>query len=150
MFDNIGIYNRYESCYGVGSSGELAHILGIARQTTNDWKNGKSKVPWWRLKELVDIQRISWDWLLTGVGNKHHSGESKAKTTPFDTKGINNRFLDLYPKSPSQVELARQFKVSQVTIHKWRHAQVQIPWKKLAKGVEDFDTSWEWILEGRK
>jgi len=147
MLDNIMIYCRYESCFNANSSGDLARILGIARQTTNDWKNGKSKVPWWRLKELVDSQGISWDWLLNGTGEKLRNMPRGEKNRRFTTKDINLRFLSLLPPGLTQAELAKLCKVSQVTVHKWIQGTEQVSWKKLEEAVSRGAT-WNWLLEG--
>lgn len=149
IFDTVAIYKRFESCYNVSSSGELARVLDAARQTTNDWKNGRSKVPWWRLKELTDMQGIGWDWLLTGKGPKHHAGNARGETVDFDTEGINNRYLSLFPPDLSQAELARLHMVTQVTMHKWQRKDEQVPWKKLHEATQKFKVTWEWLIEGR-
>ncbi len=146
MLDYKAIYGRYESCLNAKSSGDLAHILSIARQTTNDWKNGKSKVPWWRLKELVDSQGISWDWLIDGKGEKYHTG-SKRRSKSCSTKEINNRYLSLLPSGLTQAQIAKRCEVSQVTVHKWLHGDEQVSWKKLEKAVRRGAT-WDWLLEG--
>lgn len=149
MFDTKGIYDRYASCYNAKSSGDLAQILGIARQTTNDWKNGISKVPWWRLKELVNLQGMSWDWLLCGEGDRHSPGKMNGEIKEFDIKGINNRFLSLFPTDWTQAELARHLNVSQVTVHKWQNAQEQVSWQRLAGAKNKHQVTWDWIIEGR-
>lgn len=125
----------------------MARTLNIHYSTAFQWKVGRAKVPWVRLKQLVDEQNISWDWLLEGKGERRRRKSSNSNT-PLDTTAINLRYLSLWPEM-SQASLGKMIGVRQTTIFKWKHGVIQVPWARLQDAVHHKGVTWEWLLEGR-
>ena len=148
MFNRVGIYERFAASHSA-SYAELAVILGVARQTTHNWKVGRYPIPWVRLKTLVDEQGISWDWLIDGVEPQRHSHTQNASPRPLDRHAINQRFLSLFP-GMSQAKVAKELGINQTTVFKWEHGISQVPWERLRYAVSAKGVTWEWLLEGRR
>lgn len=148
MLEKINIYIRFSSCYHVKKPSELANMLGVERQVVNHWKSGASPVPWRRLKQLVDEQGLTWDWLLEGREPKHREGVEGVPKKSFQRRGINKRFLSLFP-GYSQAKLGRELGVNQTTVFKWQHNLAQVPWERLKDAVDAKGVTWEWLIEGR-
>lgn len=51
------------------TSKDLADVLGITRQTLNDWIRGKSKIPKARVKEMVEFFNLNEDYFLKDENN---------------------------------------------------------------------------------
>lgn len=150
MFDWREINKRFLSFFQGQTQYEIAEHHGVSQPTVNEWVNGIQQIPWKRLKELVDIHQISWDWLLEGQGPK----ERRATTNPmemgtgvFDTPGINQRFLAFFCNM-TQKEMAAYFEVTQPAVSGWKNFDRQIPWEKLKMVADIKSVSWEWLLEG--
>lgn len=148
MFDRKGIYKRVMAQYSVVRPVELARRLGIKPQVVLQWKDGIRQVPWLRLKALVDEHDLSWDWLLEGREPEHWHHAKKTTGKTFDRKGINDRFLSLYPDC-SQNKLGKVLRVNGTTIFKWRNYLSQVPWKRLKHAVDTKGVTWDWLIEGR-
>lgn len=147
MFDRIGIYQRFASCYGAQTPSELARILGVTQQSASQWFLGQRQVPWKRLKEAVDTQGLSWEWMLEGEDPKQSTRGKRKKGKDFDRHAINQRFLSLFP-GLSNAKLGKRFGVSSTTVFRWHNDVCQVPWDKLKYTVDNLDVTWEWLLEG--
>ncbi len=148
MFERTEIFARFASCYSPQTPAALATLLGLRRQTIYEWKSGKRPIPWPRLKAAVDEFRLSWDWLLTGKGEKIRCGR-KDEVRPLVAHEINKRFLELFD-GLSHAEIARRCGISQVAVYYIDSDMMRVPWDRLKEAVETMDTSWEWLLEGRR
>jgi hypothetical protein len=147
MFDRQGINRRYFSCFSGLTPLELSKKLDLSHPTVYQWVAGVRQVPWNRLKDLVDAERISWDWLLEGKSPKHRSRSGDDGAVPFDRHAINQRFLALFP-GMSQANVGSVLGVSQMSVYRWHHALSQVPWEKLKFAVDTLGTTWDWLLEG--
>ena len=150
MFNIKEISTRFFSCFPGKSQREIADLFEISRSTVSQWAIGVRRIPWDKLKKLVDSQQISWDWLLEGQDPKTRPirlDTTEMEGEVFDTPGINQRFLSLFP-GMTQQELADYFNVTQSAISSWKTFAKQVPWDKLKITVERKKISWEWLLEG--
>lgn len=148
MFDRAGIYERFAMCYDAASPVQLAKTIGINHASAFRWRSGAKPVPWKRLKQLVNEQNISWDWLIEGREPKHFPEPSNRRAADFDWPGINRRFLDIFPDKTQQ-QIAEELGVGQVSASKWKHAEMHVPWEKLKYATETYGVRWEWLIEGR-
>lgn len=148
MFDTAEINMRYLSRFSPLAPIELAKKLGIKHSTVYQWKSGKRQVPWERLKEVIDSEGLSWDWMLCGeppivvtqgILNKIHE--------PFDWHGINQRFLSLF-SGQSQTNIGNTLGLRQTTVHAWYHDQRKVPWRRLQYAVDHHGVSWHWLITG--
>lgn len=146
MFDRQAIYARFAACHEADSAVTLANKLGLNRKTVYQWESGERQVPWNRLKMLVYEQKLSWDWILEGKDGKLPSSK-RIHDTPFDRRGINRRFLSLFPHL-TQNDLASLLGVSQAVVSYWHSGLNQVPWKRLHDAVEGGKATWDWLLEG--
>lgn len=149
MLDKEGIYQRFIDCYPVKGITELAAQFGIKYQTIHGWKQGKYPVPWPRLKELVDAQGLSWDWLIDGKEPKHRKRRKGEIIQPLDRHAINQRFISLF-SNMSQAKIGEELGgINPGTVYKWRHDIAQVPWERLKYAVDNKGVTWEWLIEGR-
>ena len=148
MIDKSGIYKRFMECYPDETPYSLAAKFGIHHSLTYQWREGKTPIPWHRLKALVDEQNLSWDWLIVGREPKHRSHSKREEGQPLDRHGINQRFLSLFP-GLSNAKLGKELGVRDTTIFKWRHDMEQVPWERLKYAVDAKGVTWEWLIEGR-
>lgn len=65
----------------------------------------------------------------------------------FDFKGISERFFSLFGDKKLR-ELSEIFGASTGAISDWRQNKKNIPWDKLAKVVEMYDITWDWLISG--
>ena len=148
MFDRQGIYRRFNESYETETPYELAMKLGINHAIVYQWQKGERPIPWPRLKTLVTEQRLSWDWLIKGVGPKYCHCQKNKRSESFEHHAINERFLSLFPKM-SHAEIGKEIGVNPGTISKWRRGISQIPWERLKDAVDKKGVTWHWLLEGR-
>lgn len=148
MFDRAGIYARFADCHGVVRSAQLANIHNVTRQTANSWKHGRNPIPWEYLKNLVDGQGLSWDWLIEGKEPKHRDFRDGERSNALDVHAINQRFISLFPNM-SQAQIGKELGVNPGTVFKWRHGISQVPWERLKYAVDGKEVTWEWLIEGR-
>ena len=97
------------------------------------------------MKTLVNDQNLSWDWLLDGKPPTHSPARDKRNS--LSTKGINQRFLSLFP-GLTQQQLAESLDIRQPVVAAWAGNTLQVSWEKLRYAVMHKNTSWEWLLEG--
>lgn len=147
MLDRIGIYQRFALRCGAKTPSALARAMGVTQQTTSQWSLGQRQVPWKRLKEVIDIQGLSWNWMLEGKEPKQSGRGKRKKGKAFDSHAINQRFLSLFPDL-SNAKLGKRFGVSPMTVFRWHHDMCQVPWDKLKYAVDNMNVTWEWLLEG--
>lgn len=150
MFNCKEINTRFLSFFEGWTQYQIAEHYGISQSTVSEWATGKTQVPWEKLKELVDSQQVSWNWLLEGLGPRDravHLEPLEIESGKFCTPEINRRFLDLFPDMTQQ-QLAEYFDVTQPTISGWKTFDRQIPWERLKSIVDSKNVSWEWLLEG--
>ncbi|MCC8108996.1 MAG: helix-turn-helix domain-containing protein [Planctomycetes bacterium] len=125
----------------------MATLFGLRRQTVYEWKSGKRPIPWPRLKAAVDEFGLSWDWLLTGRGEKMRPA-AEGEARPLVPHEINKRYLALFD-GMSRAEIARRCGISQVAVYYIDADRMRVPWDRLNEAVETMGTTWEWLLEGR-
>ncbi len=148
MFNWQSIYERFLDGYGVKRTAELARILQVTKQTTHDWKTGKSHVPWRRMKRLIDETGMTWDWLLEGLEPKFHKCiPESSPSMEFEWEKINDRFLGLFPDKRQHI-IAKGLEVSQETVSKWYRHEMHVPWEKLQYAKANFGVSWDWLING--
>ncbi|MCC8165126.1 MAG: helix-turn-helix domain-containing protein [Planctomycetes bacterium] len=127
----------------------MATLFGLRRQTIYEWKSGKHPIPWPHLKAAVDEFGLSWDWLLLGKGNRTRSVTTGSETRPLVPHEINQRFMQLF-EGMTRAEIARRFGISQVAVYYIDSDTMRVPWDRLKEAVETMNTTWEWLLEGRR
>lgn len=66
---------RLKEVYGKKSDTSLAEALSISKNTVCGWKK-RNAVPMDLLKKVSTNENISIDWLITGDGSMHLSGDS--------------------------------------------------------------------------
>ncbi len=118
------------------------------RRTVSNWKTGKRPVPRERLKMAVDEFHVRWDWLLDGKPPKLQAKRYWTDQNPLDDRQITMRFLDLF-NGVTDTEIAHQLDVSPTAVHYMREGSMKVPWDKISLAVDKFNTTWEWLLEGR-
>lgn len=144
------INSRFLAFFPGKSQVQIAELYGISQPTVSEWVSGRAQVPWEKLKDLVDTQKVCWNWLLEGLEPKYRAAaldEPETERGVFDTPGINNRFLSLFPDF-TQKELAEYFGITQPVVSKWKTFDKQVPWDKLKHVVDSQGISWDWLLEG--
>lgn len=149
MLERMIITRRFFSCYAEKSRSELARLFKINQSAINIWAD-KIGVPWTRLKYLSDSQAISWDWIIDGIepkNSKKHVKVLKYTKPKFHRAGINRRFLSLFP-GMKQIEIAAELGVTSSTVSEWKKNKSQVPWEKLGYSVNNFDVSWNWLIDG--
>ena len=150
MFNTKEINTRFLSCFPGKKRYELATLFGVSRSFVSQWVIGAKQVPWDTLKQLVDAEQISWNWLLEGIEPKFRPvglAPFESGLGSFETPGINGRFLDLF-LDMNQKELAAHLGVTQPLISSWKRLEAQVPWDTLKQVVDSKRISWEWLLEG--
>lgn len=149
MIDRLGVYQRFDECHGTKTPYELAMKLGRNHADVYHWKEGKRPIPWDKLKNLVDEQNLSWDWLVDGKEPKHRKRRKNEALQPLDRHAINQRFLALFPEM-SQAKIGEELGgINPGTVYKWRHDIAQVPWERLKYAVDNKGVTWEWLIEGR-
>ncbi len=148
MLDRTGITKRFLSCFPEKAPTDLAEFFNVTPATVFQWLSGVRDVPWNRIKEVADVQAISWDWFIEGHEPKNAKRKPVRKARPFDWPAINQRFLSLFPDL-SQKKLGILVEVSQVSVYRWHHSKSNVPWEKLKYAVDTQGVTWEWLLEGR-
>ena len=147
MFNRREIFKRVATCYP-GKLIELAQKMQVAPQVVDHWKTGRTPIPWVKLKDLVDEQGLSWDWLIEGKEPKHRDPCRKVADQSLNRHEINQRFLSLYP-GLSNAKLGKILGVNGSTVFKWRHDMEQVGWERLKHEVDAKGVTWEWLIEGR-
>jgi len=71
MFDKKAIAARFFELHSSLNQKELAKKYGVKQPTVNNWKSGKSAVPWKKLLHAVHEFGVTWDWLLEGREPKY-------------------------------------------------------------------------------
>jgi hypothetical protein len=149
MLDRREINSRFFECFPTETRYALAKKFGVHHSLTYQWQEGKAPVPWHRLKNLVDEQELSWDWLIDGREPKHRKCSKKEALQPLDRHAINQRFLSLFP-GMSQTQIGEELGgINPGTVFKWRHDIAQVPWERLKYAVDHKSVTWEWLIEGR-
>lgn len=149
--DKNSIIDRFFDCYSDLSHLQIAKEFAISRQTVDQWGRHESPVPWRKLKNLVNEQSISWDWLIDGYGAKnrtHIYPEEASRNPEFDRAGINTRFLSCF-QGVTQNDVAERLGINRSFISAWRTNRKQVPWETLQYAVVHESLSWEWLIEGR-
>lgn len=147
MFDRHGIYERFCESYDMDSPVALAKMLGIPHSSVSRWRACITPIPWKWLRRAVNDRELSWDWLLEGKGQKHHSSNVLSKSEDFDWYEINRRFLSLFPNK-TQFEIAEELDVSQATVSRWDTVQEPVSWERLGNAVKERGVTWDWLIEG--
>ncbi len=147
-FDRTAIRERFFSCFAGETPTEIAKHFNVTPPTVFQWLSGHRHVPWEKLKYVVDMKGMRWDWLLDGKTPEMHDEKSRARLSPFDWEKINQRFFALFPNM-SQTELAKFLGVTQGAVCSWSMNRRHIPWGRLRWAVAQKNVTWEWLLEGR-
>lgn len=148
MLDRQEIARRFFECYPTKTRYALAKNFGVHLSITYKWHEGLAPVPWHRIKDLVDEQGISWDWIIDGKEPKYRQRQNNEKPHPLDRNAINQRFLLLFPNM-SQAQIGKEIGVNPGTVYKWRHNISQVPWERLKYAVINKGVTWDWLIEGR-
>ncbi len=69
MNNILNIVNRVKLLKGVSSEGEVASALGLSKTALSNYKK-RGTIPYDNLFTFCKIERVSFDWLLTGEGPK--------------------------------------------------------------------------------
>lgn len=147
MLDRSEITKRFISCFPGKEPAELAGFFDVTPATVFQWLSGVRNVPWNRIKEVADIEGISWDWFVEGRKPKNINRKPAKKSRPFDWEAINQRFLSLF-SGISQKKIGIVVGVSQVSVYRWYHNKSNVPWEKLKYAVDHKNVSWEWLING--
>ncbi len=99
MINWIAVLRRMLQLYNVKTQQELGMALGVPLSFTLDGSPG-SAIPWPILELVVSEKRVSWDWLLTGKGERDVSRAApetaaaarKAATSAADSRDAAPRF----------------------------------------------------------
>jgi hypothetical protein len=148
MIDRLPINIRFFECYPTDTYYTLAKKLEVHHSLAYQWHAGLTPVPWHRLKDLVDEQGLSWDWIIDGKEPKYLGCRENEVEKPLNCRAINQRFLSLFPKM-THIQIGREIGVNPGTVSKWRRDISQVPWERLKDAVDTRDVTWEWLLEGR-
>lgn len=65
----------------------------------------------------------------------------------FDRQGIFVRFAEWYAAG-TIAELARMVGVHHSTVFQWRSGKNPIPWIRLKIVADEYDVTWDWLIEG--
>ena len=65
------IADRFFSLYSGKKQSEIMELFQAKQVSVSRWKNHIEKVPMRVLEQAVDAENLTWDWLLTGRGQKH-------------------------------------------------------------------------------
>ena len=57
----------------VGGPVKASRIVGVARETVNNWRSGHSRIPFAAAYELTKTAGVSMDWLATGIRGQDES-----------------------------------------------------------------------------
>ncbi len=66
------IADRFFSLYPEKKQSEIVSQFHVKQQSVSSWKTYKEKVPLRVLEQVVDMENLTWDWLLSGREPKHH------------------------------------------------------------------------------
>ena len=147
MIDKKQVYERFADCYSASKPADLVKALNLKSSTISNWKTGKKRIPWTRLKNAVDEFNVNWDWLLEGKQPKMRSKLQKRYDNQLNRDAISCRFMDLF-RDMSQADFARLLDVSPVAAFYMFEETMQVPWDKLSIAVDVKGITWEWLLEG--
>lgn len=67
LFDTPGINQRFLSLFPNKTQKELAEYCKVSQPAVSGWRTYDRQVPWDKLKQVVDSQYISWEWLLESI-----------------------------------------------------------------------------------
>jgi len=148
MADRQRVYERFAECYGAARPADLVKLFNLNSSTISNWKTGKRPIPRSRLKEAVDKYHLNWDWLLEGKLPKTRSTRHHDDGDPLNYQCITQRFLDLFGET-SQTEIAAMLGVTPVTVHYMYEGKMNVSWDMMKYAINNFETTWEWLLEGR-
>ena len=148
LLDRAAIDRRFFSCFDGETPTEIAEYFAVTPPTVFQWLSGHRHVPWEKLKYVVDVKDISWDWLLDGKTPKKSGRQLRTWIPGFEWEKINKRFFSLFPKM-TQVEIAECLEVTQGAVTSWKTNRSHIPWDRLKWAVAQKNVTWEWLLEGR-
>lgn len=73
MFDRAGINQRFLSFFADKSQADLMELFSVTQSAVSSWHTNRKQVPWEKLKYLVDLENITWDWLLEGREPKYRN-----------------------------------------------------------------------------
>ena len=83
----LEIIERLKNITGIESDAKLANILGMSETALYNHKN-RSSIPYKQLSEYCEKKNISFDWLLTGVGEKRIRPVLKFGTPESELYGV--------------------------------------------------------------
>lgn len=67
-FDWNAIADRYFDRYGDRPQAELMELFGASQAQISHWKTRKERIPFRVLAKWVELDGVTWDWILAGVG----------------------------------------------------------------------------------
>ena len=71
MLDWDAIADRFFSMYAGEPQAEIMRRYGTTRAQVSRWKTHGEKIPLRVLEKLVELEGVTWDWILAGRGPKH-------------------------------------------------------------------------------
>ena len=85
VFDWDAIADRFFSFHAEKPQAVIVERYDTTQAQVSRWKTHKERVPMRILAKLVELEAVTWDWLLTGEGPKHRrpaAPAGKAKLRP--------------------------------------------------------------------